>query len=214
MDPLTLMLISSAIGEGLGLMGAEEKKKQIAAQRPIEAVKAKWYGYDHVAPQTFADPNYLGEFLQGGLGGFAQGANIASMLGAAGVMGKQGQAQPMESFSPQSQNLSYPESKLLGTGPMGNQDFPQLQAPSGYLGTPSAVPGSLGGFSTEVGTLPNKLSEPMTNMNLPMQTPSVSSPILPTTLPKKKPSGAKPGKKVSAWQDLLQPYGTQYWEGV
>ncbi len=116
MDPMTIALLAGGL---LGAWQGSEKNKASSKaaeeQRKIEAVKAKWYGWNKEAPQVITTPSAVQDILQGGL----QGAQVGNL-----IMGAYGKP-------------TVDNARAVNTTQAQTQNLPTLQQPSGILSTPA-----------------------------------------------------------------------------
>ena len=83
MDPLTWMLIGSAIGAGSGLLQYPEQKKQADEQRRINAEAMRYSPWTGMKPDQLytPEPSLMGNIVQGGLTGASFGGLLGSKFG-------------------------------------------------------------------------------------------------------------------------------------
>lgn len=196
MDPMTIALLAGALYGGVqGEREASNTKRANADRRKVEAVKAKWYGYNKEAPQTFQDPDMFSAIIGGGL----QGAQTGASLGTAFGLNRLPASTPKVAGSSEvpflaSEGISLPANKYLGTDAMSSMPnaLPQLQPASGYAGGGSQL------YSPGV--------EGFSDFQMPEQTAMGTSigDIMRSaaTAKKRAPTGPKALKKASAWQGL------------
>lgn len=101
MDPMTLMLISSAVSGGLGMMASKEQQEQAKQDKLLNAQIARykpWSGAEFQAVTKATSP--MQGLTQGALGGAQFGLGLSNAM----KMGKMG-AQPKPDFASPGQDM-------------------------------------------------------------------------------------------------------------